>query len=179
MEDLFECILPDEEAEKMIREVYKKQIFSPANLVCYSLIFIVFCIGLYKIAEGLYYNFIEFVDYAYWMLLVLFPICVIIEFIRYQKRISIWKKRRNELGVKADEIVTVSEEYIKIFLCENNMERVEKVKTALNDIKKINVSKNLILLRSSAKLVYIFPKEHFTKGTPEEFIEFIKSKIKK
>ncbi|MGI6745062.1 MAG: hypothetical protein ACOX45_02610 [Acutalibacteraceae bacterium] len=37
-------------------------------------------------------------------------------------------------------------------------------------------TKNLILLRSEANLVYIFCKDTFSKGTPDEFLTFLSKK---
>ena len=38
------------------------------------------------------------------------------------------------------------------------------------------ITKNLILLHSKAKLIYIFRKDTFTKGTKNDFIAFLKDK---
>ncbi len=43
-------------------------------------------------------------------------------------------------------------------------------------IKKVIQTKNLILLRSEANLVYIFCKDTFSKGTPDEFLTFLSKK---
>lgn len=43
-------------------------------------------------------------------------------------------------------------------------------------MKKLAQTKHLILVSSEAKLWYIFPKDAFTKGTPEDFLAFLKTK---
>lgn len=52
---------------------------------------------------------------------------------------------------------------------------------AINEINFENIkygfqTKNLILFLSKANLIYILKKDTFTKGTKDEFIEFIKNK---
>ena len=45
-----------------------------------------------------------------------------------------------------------------------------------NKIKNAIQTKNYILLRSKANLIYIFCKDTFTVGTKEEFVSFLRAK---
>ena len=49
-------------------------------------------------------------------------------------------------------------------------------KLELNRIKNAAQTKNLILLRSKANLIFIFRKDTFTKGSKDDFIAFLKTK---
>lgn len=77
----------------------------------------------------------------------------------------------------------------------NNGKEVEVITTAFDDklicdsslgnhlelsydkVKKTFTTKNLIAVVTNSKLAYILRKDSFTKGTPDEFIAFINSKI--
>lgn len=50
------------------------------------------------------------------------------------------------------------------------------VEYSLSDITKAYRSKNYIYLVSKAKLTFAFDINNFSKGTPEEFVEFIRQK---
>ena len=47
---------------------------------------------------------------------------------------------------------------------------------SFDTIKKVRQTKHLILLCTKTKLFWAFPKQTFTKGTPEEFLAFLKAK---
>jgi len=49
-------------------------------------------------------------------------------------------------------------------------------KLEYDKIRNVVQTKNLILLRSKANLIYIFRKDTFTKGTKDDFIAFLKVK---
>ena len=49
-------------------------------------------------------------------------------------------------------------------------------KLEYDKIRSAVKTKNLILLRSKANLIYIFRKDTFSKGTTDEFIAFLTSK---
>ncbi len=66
---------------------------------------------------------------------------------------------------------TVTEEFIH-----NVTETGNQTKIPLCNIKVAIQTKNLIMLRSQANLLYIFRKDSFTVGTKEDFITFLKSK---
>ena len=46
----------------------------------------------------------------------------------------------------------------------------------LSRIKKVVKTKSYILLQSNANLLYVFDKNGFTKGTLEEFLDFLRKK---
>lgn len=45
-----------------------------------------------------------------------------------------------------------------------------------DQIRSVRQTKNLILILTKARLVHVFVKDRFTKGTPEGFLAFLKQK---
>ncbi|MCL2046137.1 MAG: YcxB family protein [Oscillospiraceae bacterium] len=52
-----------------------------------------------------------------------------------------------------------------------------KYNIPISQIKSIKKSKNFILLRTKAKQIVVLAKDGFTKGTLDEFLDFITAKI--
>ena len=52
----------------------------------------------------------------------------------------------------------------------------ENQRLSYEDIKKVILTKNLILLRTGSKLNHIIPRDSFMKGTEKEFLDFMRSK---
>ena len=48
--------------------------------------------------------------------------------------------------------------------------------TGLDKIKCAHQTKNLILVRTKARLIFIFRKDGFSIGTKEDFVAFLKNK---
>lgn len=47
---------------------------------------------------------------------------------------------------------------------------------AVSEIKRVYITKNLILLHTKARVMLIFHKANFTEGTAEEFLKYLRSK---
>lgn len=73
----------------------------------------------------------------------------------------------NEIAVET----IVTEEYIQSTAATGAVNKLgyDKIRYAVQ-------TKNLILLRSKANLIYIFRKDTFTKGTLDDFVTFLKAK---
>ena len=81
-------------------------------------------------------------------------------------------KRDNEVHGKEISVETViTNEYIQNTATTGTVNSVgyDKIRNAVQ-------TKNLILLRSKANLIYIFRKDTFMKGTKDEFIAFLGTK---
>ena len=81
-------------------------------------------------------------------------------------------KRDSEFHGKEISIETiVTNEYIQNTASTGAVNKLEYDK-----IKNVAQTKNLILLRSKANLIYIFRKDTFAKGNKEDFADFLRSK---
>ena len=101
------------------------------------------------------------------------PIIILWQFYLYRRAVRITSKRIHEIySEKSTEIQTfVTGENIKM-----NFSTVAVYEIAYSKFKKAIQTQNLIILFSETNLIYILHKDAFTKGSPEEFISFIKAK---
>ncbi len=104
--------------------------------------------------------------------LIFVPLFVAIQFYCYFSQVNTMIKRDNEVHGKEIEVETiVTPSFIQNTASTGAVNRIEydKINNAVQ-------TKNLILLRSKANLIYIFNKATFDIGTKEEFILFLKTK---
>ena len=103
--------------------------------------------------------------------LVLPALCFLHVFISYNTYVSTTHKRDLEMhGKNVDIEITVTDEFIQ------NDTETSSAKLTYDNITSAYQTKNLILLRSKARLIYALKKDSFELGTKEEFISFLKSK---
>ena len=150
---------------EMYKELYqyyyfKRPLIMACN-VCYALFILwtVFCI-----IAGLPYS----------PILIILPLVMYaFEAFRYFSALSIAKKRDAELGGQSnmETAVIVTDNFMR-YTAVNGAE----VDVEYSVFKNAVCTKNLILLRSKARLVYIIPKDTFTKGDPNAFLAFLSSK---
>lgn len=152
--------------DKLMKELYQyyhlkrpKKIFSfilSVFLIVYSLI-----------------NAILWKDNFYLFFAVLALAIFILEIAIYFITVKTQQKRDNEImnGKPIEIQVTVTQDYIK-----NSASNGAENEISFSKIKSVFQTKNLILLMSEAKLIYIFPKDCFTVGNAEEFMLFLKNK---
>ena len=92
----------------------------------------------------------------------------------YKRDISLAKKRRSEMfgntPVVYEAYVTDSE--VKIVNTANHAETV----FALSSVVKVYETKTIIVLKTGGRLMSLFSKDGFTKGTAEEFVDFLHKK---
>ena len=110
---------------------------------------------------------------ATYSVLVLAPIFYLFQIIQYLRAVKTMIKRDNELanGTAINVNTIVTSESIK---CTSSSGSVNEI--PLSKFKKVIKTKRLILVRSESKLIYIFPKDSFTKGSSDEFITFLNAK---
>lgn len=150
--------------KELAKEIYRYYYFQRKLLVvCYALISLSF------LANILIWIF----EKTYSLGVIIFvPLFFLLQFYSYFRQVNTMVKRDDETHGKAISVETiVTNEYIQNTASTGAVNRLEYDK-----IKNSVQTKNLILLRSKANLIYIFRKDTFTKGDKESFIRFINSK---
>ncbi len=90
----------------------------------------------------------------------------------YYNQVNAMVKRDNEMYGKEITVETiVTDEFIQNTASTGSVNKIEYDK-----IRSAAQTKNLILLRSQANLIYIFRKDTFTKANAEMFIAFLMTK---
>ncbi len=109
---------------------------------------------------------------ASWFVFVFVPFFILLRLFTYFQSIKLLLKRDNELSGGPFEVKSiVTEDFIEHTSSTGGVNRLE-----YNKIKKCNQTKNLILLQSDAKLIYVFTKDGFSVGTSEDFLAFLRNK---
>jgi len=109
---------------------------------------------------------------ANWFVFIFVPLFLLLRLFTYLQAIKLMLKRDSEVCGGLFEVKSiVTEDFIEYTSTTGGVNRLE-----YNKIKKCNQTKNLILLQSDAKLIYVFPKNGFSVGTPEGFLIFLRNK---
>ena len=148
--------------EETLREFYKHNYFASP---LFRIIYIGYAVLL--LMSLLVYDLTLFASYLFLGL-----IFALILFFKYSQNLKITVARDKELASGRDMVT-------EIFVFDDKIEHTalgNSQALGFESIKRVQQSKNYIYVISNAKLVYIFKKDSFTLGTPEEFIEFLKSK---
>ena len=107
-----------------------------------------------------------------WIAFVLLPLYFLFQPYCYVNQVNTMVKRDSEVHETEISVETIiTNEYIQNTASNGAVNKLEYDK-----IKSATQTKNLILLRSKANLIYIFRKDTFTKGTKDEFVVFLASK---
>ena len=104
--------------------------------------------------------------------LIFVPLFIAFLVFSYFSQVKSMIRRDAEIyGKRVDVETVVTDSFIQITASTGEVGKIEydKIKDAIQ-------TKNMILLRSKAKLVYIFRKDTFEIGTKEDFIAFLKIK---
>ena len=162
MEPLFENTYTADKS--FYQEIYRYFYLSrPAAIVIYVLSAVGFFIHL-PLAIGGKNQSIGFMALA-----IALPL---MNLILYFRHIRLSARRNNEISS-----VPIS---VSTLVHENSLELAASNGSTINiELSKIRgavQTKNYIVLRSDARLLYSFSKDGFTKGTKDEFIAFLKSK---
>ena len=103
------------------------------------------------------------------ILMALFPLFKLFAYVNQVNSIT---KRNKEISTETISICsTVYEDHLEISASNGSTVNIE-----LSKIRSAVHTKNYVVLRSDARLIYSFGKDGFTKGTKDEFIAFLKSK---
>jgi len=147
--------------KEMFRYLYFQRKFYKVLLILHG---IVFFINLFL--------FLEIKDYEMLWVLSLGPLLIFFIFLCYFSQVNATLKRDREIcenGVEVD--ILVMEDWIQTAASTGAVTKLE-----YNKIRSAFETKNLILLRTRANLIYTFPKDKFTVGDAEDFISFLKEK---
>lgn len=155
--------------KELFKETGKFVIFKRTPLVvCHILILIFIPFFLFAHISGFYENTMTI--FSSYILIGLYAFLV---FFSYYNFTVLTHKRKNELGGGKDEVVTVqvAENYIKFSSSIGTKSEIE-----FSSFRRMDETKNYIILNSKAKQLYIIDKRNLTKGTKEGLIAFLKSK---
>ena len=162
METLFENSYVRD--EKMLKEIYKYLFFKRKSMIV-SYIILLLCF-LANLLMALFDGFFNY------FILIFIPLFLAIRFFTYIRTVKIVLKRDAEMHDNEILIEAIAtNEFIQ-----NTASNGSVIKLEYDKIKRVTQTKEFILLLSKAKLIYIFKKDAFTKGTPEDFIVFLKNK---
>lgn len=103
-----------------------------------------------------------------WYIFVFVPLFLVLRVITYFKSVKLMTEHDNEMFGGAVEVkAIVTDEFIQNTTSSGSVNKLE-----FNKIKKVTQTKNLILLLSDSKLIYVFRKDAFSVGACDEFIVF-------
>ena len=148
----------------LAKEIYGYYYFQRKWLVvCYALLLLSFLGNILILIFEKTYNLGVFI---FVLLYFLF------RFYCYHRQVNTMIMRDREAHGKEISVETiVTNEYIQNTASTGSVNKLEYDK-----IRNSVQTKNLILLRSKANLIYIFRKDAFTKGDTESFIKFLNGK---
>ena len=150
--------------KELAKEIYRYYYFRRKWLVvCYALLLLSFLGNI----------LISIVEKTYnWGVFIFVPLYFLFQFYCYFRQVNTMVKRDSEVHGKEISVETiVTNEYIQNTASTGAVNKLEYDK-----IRNSVQTKNLILLRSKANLIYIFRKDTFTKGNKEDFAHFLRSK---
>ncbi len=150
--------------KQLAKEIYMYYYFQRKWLVvCYALLLLAFLANILISIFEKTYN---------WSIFVFVPLFFLFQFYCYFRQVNTMVNRDSEVHGKEISVETiVTNEYIQNTASTGAVNKLEYYK-----IRSAVQTKNLILLRSKANLIYIFRKDTFTKGTKDELIAFLVSK---
>ena len=148
----------------VVKEFYAYTYFQRKwAVVLYVMIAISFCINVICALFGEPYNI---------SIIVSAPVFFAFLFFVYYYQVNTMIKRDNEISGKEIEVETVvTNDFIR---CTSSTGANYPV--GFDKIKTVIQTKNFILLKTKANLVYSFRKDSFEIGTKEEFLCFLKDK---
>jgi len=150
--------------KELAKEIYRYYYFQRKWLVvCYALLLLSFLSNIFISIFEKTYN---------WGVFIFVPLFLFFQLYCYFRQVNTMVKRDSEVHGKEISVETiVTNEYIQNIASTGAVNKLEYDK-----IRNSVQTKNLILLRSKANLIYIFRKDTFTKGDKESFIRFLNDK---
>lgn len=154
--------------KELFKEIGRFVIFKRKPII-YCNILALICFPIFILAQIAGYYQISTAILGY-TLLILYAIIV---FVSYYSFTVLQHKRKKELSQGNDEIVTVQ-------ITENQVVFSSSIGTRseleFSTFKRLDETKNYVILTSKTKQMYMFDKRKFTKGTPDELVAFLKNK---
>ena len=150
--------------KELAKEIYRYYYFQRKWLVvCYALLLLSFLSNIFISIFEKTYN---------WGVFIFVPFFLLFQLYCYFRQVNTMVERDSEVHGKEISVETiVTNEYIQNIASTGavNKLKYDKIRNSVQ-------TKNLILLRSKANLIYIFRKDTFTKGDKESFIRFLNNK---
>ena len=153
--------------KELTKEIYSYFYFKrPLTVALFILAWIVFILHVILLI----------LDGSYMLMgILLAPIFTLLQLLLYTQQISVTEKREKEMyDGNISVVCLVTDECIINTASTGAESRLE-----YKNIAGVVQTKNLILLRTKAKVLYIFDKNGFVVGTKEEFLDFLKGKMAK
>lgn len=153
-----------------VKEMYSYEFFKkPKQIVLFALLafFVILYVGV-NIWEYVYYGIwsMEYWIFVPWLLISL------LEFLMY--KVSVKTTLKRDLEVCGKELEAKFKVTSDSIIGESMTGSVTE--TGFDKIKSAVQTKNLIILRSKANLLFVFRKDGFSIGTKEDFVAFLKNK---
>ena len=150
--------------KQLAKEIYGYYYFQRKwRIVCYVVIILSFLGNVWFAING---------NTLSWSVVVFVPLFILLQIYGYFRNVSTMVKRDMEVHGKAITVETVvTDAYIQQTASTGAVNKLE-----YDSVKKVTRTRNLIMLHSKARLIYIFRKDTFQKGTADEFITFLKGK---
>ncbi len=153
-----------EKSEELIKEVYRYLHFKRKFRVVLNVIIIV-CL-LVNVLSAIFYG-----EFYWWAFIYAFFVWAYQIFCYFSQVRTVLRRDEELNGEELFVETIVTNDFIQNKASNGAVNELEYCK-----VKSAAQTKNLILLRSRANLIYIFRKDSFTKGTKEEFLAFLKEK---
>ena len=138
----------------------------PAQIVFHILFLLYFLFAVIAVCAG-------FGGVYSWLLLLLVAAVFALQIVRYRRAVKNVRKNIDELygGTPPEGIVTVTDRLFKSTLSNGAVSQIE-----LRHLTSARRAGNLILLRSDGGLLFVFPADTFTTGSPDAFLAFLRGK---
>lgn len=151
-----------------LKEVYRFIYFRrPASL---TVMIIICCTMLFHLSFNMMFFEVDSMDIILFTFLLLF---ILLRVLIYT--ITVRTAIKRQLEVCGGQFVQVHMEVYNDEFIQSDSSGAQRT-ISYGSIKRCYQTKNMFLLLSKANLVYSFPKDAFTKGLPEHFIPFIRSR---
>lgn len=153
-----------ERNEMVVKEMYRYFYLRKLMIFIYAVMFLALLEGIAFLIKG------EIVG-AYLIILVL--VYFVLKITSYFRTVKLIIRRDKEMnaGALARIETSVMDSYVEFVGSNNSVTRL-----GYDKIKQAVLTKNLILLRSETKLMYVLHKDGFEIGACDDFVGFLKSK---
>ena len=150
--------------KEVAKEVYRYYCFQRKRIIVLYVIIVAILVS--DILNFVFSGIFEWLPLLYVLLILLW------QFFLYHYQVKMVIKRDCEGHGKEMSVETVvTSEHIQSLSSNGAVNKVE-----FHNIRSAVQTKNLIILRTKANLLYILRKDSFTNGTKDEFIAFLETK---
>lgn len=153
-------------SKKYFKEIYASIFLGPFTIVLMVFSWLTFFANLALLILGQEYFTIGFLVAPWFTLIILY--------IYFSQVRGAVKREKEMYGSFTTITSTVTDEYIDCQSSSGNSSRLE-----YGNIAGIKKTKNLILIRSKARFIFVMERSTFVGGTDEDFIRYLKGKMAK